>query len=411
MHGRYDAARRRASILLLNGRSFPFTLRDTPIEVADGERVKLRILNGGMRTINLHAHGHRPFVTHLNGEAIDAGLRVPREHIEIGPGVTAEIELHAGDEKVGGSAPGVWIIHDHENTTSAARGGNPAGDSTAIVYAGFKGEDGLPRVATDLGSLFAPKYYEDGGHKFDPALFETVTAAAKVGEHPHPARDHASAEPAADVRRSTRGEHLLESHQFVARACPKPKGFRRIHLKAGSRFAAKGEAYSFVPNILRAEPCEEVELVMENTDAIRHAFMLPGLNPMVGLEFAGPGQRAVRFITPDEDITLEFHCHVEIHEKMGMRGKIIVGEGGERRHDDEETQRFYSGIGVVRGIQARKSRLVIDHEEIKDFMAPMVMSYRVQPVSLLHGLNPGDKISFTIDSGERAIVAVAPLRR
>jgi Cu/Ag efflux protein CusF len=34
------------------------------------------------------------------------------------------------------------------------------------------------------------------------------------------------------------------------------------------------------------------------------------------------------------------------------------------------------------------------------------MSYSVTPPSLLNGLNPGDKIAFTIDAGKSAIVAI-----
>ena len=58
MHREYDSTQRQPNIFLLNGRSFPFTLRDTPIEVKSGERVKLRILNAGARPIKLHTHGH-----------------------------------------------------------------------------------------------------------------------------------------------------------------------------------------------------------------------------------------------------------------------------------------------------------------------------------------------------------------
>ncbi len=60
-------------------------------------------------------------------------------------------------------------------------------------------------------------------------------------------------------------------------------------------------------------------------------------------------------------------------------------------------------------VQLWKSRLVVDHEEIKDFMAPMVMSYLVKPSSLLQHIKPGDKIRFTIDADQRAIVDITPL--
>ncbi len=39
-------------------------------------------------------------------------------------------------------------------------------------------------------------------------------------------------------------------------------------------------------------------------------------------------------------------------------------------------------------------------------MAAMEMSYPVTPPSLLNGLNPGDKIGFTIDPGKSMITAI-----
>ncbi|MFQ5540105.1 MAG: copper-binding protein, partial [Candidatus Binatia bacterium] len=60
-------------------------------------------------------------------------------------------------------------------------------------------------------------------------------------------------------------------------------------------------------------------------------------------------------------------------------------------------------------VQPRKSRIVVDHEEIKDFMAPMVMGYLVKPDTLLQGLKKGDKIRFTIDADQRAIVNITPV--
>ena len=54
----------------------------------------------------------------------------------------------------------------------------------------------------------------------------------------------------------------------------------------------------------------------------------------------------------------------------------------------------------------RAGRLIVDHEEIPGFMAAMEMSFQVTPPSLLNGINPGDKIGFTIDAGKSAIIAI-----
>ncbi len=202
-------------------------------------------------------------------------------------------------------------------------------------------------------------------------------------------------------------EDILEGHRIVATSCEQPRGFRRIEMKGGRKFARAGEVFAFEPRVIRAERCEEVEIVLENTDAVRHALMLPGLNPMFTIEFRGRGVKSLRFVTPDEDITLEFHCHVETHEKMGMLGTLIVGMGGAppaRAAPPAEAKRLYDGVGVIVAVLPRNSRVVVDHEEIEGFMAAMEMSYMVSPATLLQGVTPGDKVRFTIDADERMIV-------
>ncbi len=203
----------------------------------------------------------------------------------------------------------------------------------------------------------------------------------------------------------------LEAHQIVAKSCGQPRGFRRIEMKGGTKFAREGEVFAFEPRVIRAERCEEVEIVLENTDAVRHALMLPGLNPMFTLEFSGPGLKSLRFVTPDEDITLEFHCHVPTHEDFGMQGTLIVGKGGEPAAQETpapEAARRYEGVGVIVAVLPRESRVVVNHEEIEGFMAAMEMSYMVTPPSVLEGVKPGDRVRFTIDAGKRMIVDITP---
>lgn len=204
----------------------------------------------------------------------------------------------------------------------------------------------------------------------------------------------------------------IEGHRIVADACEKPRGFRRIRVQGGTRFARAGEVFAFEPRVLRAEPCEEVEIVFENVDAVRHALMLPGLNPMFTLEFTGPDTQVARFVTPDRDITLDFHCHVETHDEMGMHGRLIIGEGGQAHAHEEQhavegaEKRLHEGRGVVVAVDKRAGRFVIDHEEIPGLMAPMVMSYQVEPASLLQDVMPGGQVRFTIDATQRTIIDI-----
>ncbi len=219
----------------------------------------------------------------------------------------------------------------------------------------------------------------------------------------------------AEIKAAFVPEDPLEQHRIVATSCEQPRGFRRINMKGGTKFAREGEVFAFEPRLIRAERCEEVEIVLENTDAVRHALMLPGLNPMFTLEFTGRGVRSLRFVTPDEDVTMEFHCHVPTHEHLGMLGELIVGKGGDppaREAPPPGTARLFEGIGVVVAVDPRKNRLVLTHGEIEGFMAAMVeMSFMVTHATLLKGIEPGDKVRFTIDADKRAIVDVVPLDR
>lgn len=217
----------------------------------------------------------------------------------------------------------------------------------------------------------------------------------------------------SEIEKAFVPEGLIASHKIEATSCAKPRSFRRIILKGGTKFAREGEVFAFEPRIIRAQRCEEVEIVFENTDAVRHALMLPGLNPMFNLEFTGPRTESLRFVTPDEDVSLEFHCHVPTHENMGMFGTLIVGVGGSVVHDEAPkvaVATLFYGEGTVVAVDYRSSRLVLNHSEIEDFMAAMnEMSFLVSPPALLTKIKKGDKVRFTIDANKRIIVDVSKL--
>ena len=427
MHREYDSTKRKADIFLLNGRSFPFTLRDTLIRVKKNERVKLRILNAGDRTLSLHTHGHHPILTHADGYPVLGSARVTRDVFTIGPAQRIDLDLRTTPDTYYASGPGVWVMHDHTEHTVTNKGISPGGDMTAITYKGFIGPDGLPLVSTSLDRFFDPDYYRGKVPVFDPSIFHSTLAKYEEGwgeeDKPEQPGSH-SRQKEGNSQGKTLQHHShnpggtrvpqrikeLEEHRLVARSCEKPRSFRRIYIKGGVDFAGKGEVYGFEPKKIQVERCEEVEVVLENKDAIRHALMTPGLNPMFMLEFRGPGTKTARFVTPDEDITLPFHCHVHTHDDMGMEGVFIVGKGGAPEvHEKVATKNLHEGLGVLIAVQPRKSRIVVDHEEIKDFMAPMVMGYLVKPDTLLQGLKKGDKIRFTIDADQRVIVNITPV--
>lgn len=452
MHRDYDSTQRRPNIFMLNGRAFPFTLRDSPIEVKPDERIRLRVLNAGARTMSLHTHGHHPIATHLDGYPVPEPARQPRDVFTIGAAQRVDLELRTSEDGIHASGPGVWLMHDHVEDRVTNMGIAPGGDQTAIVYESHKGKNGLPRTVTSLEKYFNPAYYRGEIPVFDPKIFHSTAEDYERGW-----KEAAGGKPAYPLRDPGAFTELrvdpLASHTIVAGSCGKPRGFRRVHVKAGDKLALAGEVFGFAPREIRVGKCEEVEIVLENVDSIRHTFMVPGLNPMFAMEFAGPATRRARFVTPDKDVTLEFHCHVPSHEKMGMMGRLIVGGGGPaapvhmpqhrggqplastpaHRHGGGTAQRegdghthgapqvarvsprpaasLHSGVGVVISTDIRTGRIIVDHEEIPGFMAPMVMNYLVTPATLLSGLGPRDRIGFTIDADKRVIVDIKRVQK
>ena len=411
MHRDYDSSQARADTFMLNGRSFPYTLRDTPIRVAPDRKTRLRVLNAGERMMSLHTHGHHPIVTARDGVDLAPEQRYSRDVFTIGPAQRLDLELRTTADDRYASGPGVWAMHDHTELTVTNRGLGPGGDLTAIVYDGHWDETaGLPRVAGSLERYFDPAYYRGEVPVFGPGIFHTTAEDYGYGwaEGAAPVPDYPKRLPRVAAWRP---ENILDSHRTIARSCDRPRGKRRIVIAGGVDHAREGEVFGFAPRVLKVGRCEEIELVFENQDDVRHALMIPGLNPMAMVEFTGPGSRSITFVTPDEDVTLEFHCHVETHERMGMHGRLIVGAGSPAGlapgpAEDGPGARLV-GFGVLLSVDRRLGRVVIDHDEIEGFMAAMTMSYAVEPPELMRALAPGARVRFVIDANRRAIVEIS----
>jgi Cu/Ag efflux protein CusF len=433
MHRDYDSSQRKPNTFLLNGRAFPFTMLDTPIIVRPDETTKLRVLNAGGRTLYLHTHGHRPTLTHLDGYPLPKSAQITRDTFEVGPPQRVDLQLSTGSDPARANGPGVWLMHDHTPAAAANKGINPGGDHTIIVYDSFLGEDGLPKGhAATHARYFDPDYYRGRIPVFDPEMFNS-TAKSYPNGAPEPAgTGGASDYPRREALPPLPRQDLLdaERHRIVASPCADwPRSFQRIHVKAGRHYAAEGEVYSFEPRELRVERCQQVEIELENTDEVRHDFMVAGLSPMFDVSLVGRGTKSARFVTPDEDITLLVHCHVPAHDKVGMLAKLVVGNGSDNpvvadamssrlaqaapssENSVSSAPQTYSGVGVVIAAVPRMRRLIVDHEEIKGFMAAMEMSYTVSSPALLESLNAGDKIRFTIDARETQITAIEVIER
>ena len=67
------------------------------------------------------------------------------------------------------------------------------------------------------------------------------------------------------------------------------------------------------------------------------------------------------------------------------------------------------GEGKVIAVVPSSSQIVLDHKEIKGFMDAMTMGYRIDPPSLMQGVQAGDNVRFTIDTQNKAIIKLEKL--
>ncbi len=117
-------------------------------------------------------------------------------------------------------------------------------------------------------------------------------------------------------------------------------------------------------------------------------------------------------ITWSEEISLMAQAG-SMEKKMHGADKPQMKPMGEMKHGmkmEMATEGTVEGVGEVIALVPELSQIVVDHEEIPGFMAAMTMGYPVKPAKLLQGLKQGDKIRFTIDTKEKAIVKIIRIK-
>ena len=77
----------------------------------------------------------------------------------------------------------------------------------------------------------------------------------------------------------------------------------------------------------------------------------------------------------------------------------------------QASQHTVEGEGTVIAVVPSSSQIVVDHKELKGFMEAMTMGYRVDPPSLLEGVNAGDTIRFTVDTQRKAIIKIVKVKQ
>jgi FtsP/CotA-like multicopper oxidase with cupredoxin domain len=106
----------------INGRSFPFT---EPLQVKEGEKVLIRIINAGYQSHFIHSHSHKFRVVARSGSPVNEPQKI--DTVEIGAGNRVDILLYADN-------PGIWPFHCHRLDHITNEHIYPGGMLTFIQY-------------------------------------------------------------------------------------------------------------------------------------------------------------------------------------------------------------------------------------------------------------------------------------
>lgn len=178
MHREYDITDAAPDYFTLNGKSFPYTFRESLLVGEENDRIKLRVVNGGMKGIALHTHGHKFTVTHRDGVELPPAARAPQDVAWLATSQRADIALDLTNNGLQSYGPGIWLYHDHQNQGVTTDGIGPGGNISAIVYQDYLDESGWPQTrGVSFDKYFTAAYYSKDvpvWESYAPGLFSDV---------------------------------------------------------------------------------------------------------------------------------------------------------------------------------------------------------------------------------------------
>ena len=161
MNMEYDITDSTDDYYMLNGRSFPYTLRESLIEMEQDKKVKLRVLNGHTDSFALHIHGHKPTITHYDGVDNGPGSYIQRDVHGMVPAQRIDLELSGVDDGLNSFGQGIWMFHDHVEKSFTTNGQGEGGDISLVVYKGFVDEKGIPKAhGMSLAPYFTKSFWQ-----------------------------------------------------------------------------------------------------------------------------------------------------------------------------------------------------------------------------------------------------------
>lgn len=161
MNLEYDITDGDDDYFLINGRSFPYTVRESLVILEPNQKVKLRVLNGQTETLALHTHGHKPTVTHYDGVDNGPGSYITRDVHSLAVAQRLDLELDGTDDGLHSFGEGVWMFHDHVEKSFTTDGVGEGGGLGLIVYKNHLNEKGIPSLhGMNLAPYFSKQLWQ-----------------------------------------------------------------------------------------------------------------------------------------------------------------------------------------------------------------------------------------------------------
>jgi len=161
MHRVYNMSESRENYFMLNGHSFPYTLRDALIIAKPDENIKLRIANTQHSNIAIHIHGHKATITDYDGVAQNPAAQITRDVYDLSAAQRIDLHLQTTNDGLHSYGEGVWLFHDHVEMGVANDGISPGGNIALLVYESMLSEQGMPTTLREdaLDDIMTNTYY------------------------------------------------------------------------------------------------------------------------------------------------------------------------------------------------------------------------------------------------------------
>ncbi|MEO1879560.1 MAG: multicopper oxidase domain-containing protein, partial [Methylococcales bacterium] len=161
MNREYDITDATDDYHTLNGRSYPYTLRESIIVAEPDKTIKIRMFNSSSEMMAVHTHGHKATITHYDGVEQNPSAQIMRDTYDIAPAQRNDLKISTVDDGLHSYGEGIWIFHDHMERGITTDGMNPGGNVSALVYKKYLNEVGMPKaIGESSKALFTKRYQQ-----------------------------------------------------------------------------------------------------------------------------------------------------------------------------------------------------------------------------------------------------------